>query len=140
MELLIGSHVREHGTRVGRLAGFELDPATRSVSQIIFSASGTLGPEALMRPLMAVSHVHNGGEIELRTDIDEHTAHAPGEVVLLGPATRLRTAGHDVGHLTGIDVNPADQHIVSMLGRAHWWTRPVAVDAAAVDLSTLVRS
>ena len=134
MELTIGSHVREHGSRIGRLAGFEIDPATRRLSQIIFSANGTLGPEALMRPLVAVSHVHDGGEIELRTDVDAGASREPQEVVLLGPATRVRQKGHDLGHLTGVEVNPADQQLVSIFGRAHWWSRPVAVDAASLDL------
>jgi hypothetical protein len=136
MELLIGSHVREHGNRVGRLAGFEIDPATRRVNQIIFSTSGTLGSDALMRPLAAVSHVHDGGDIELRTDVANADARRDGSAVLLGGTTRVKRAGHDLGHLKGVDVNPADQQVLTVFGKPHWWSGRVTVEAAGVDWST----
>ena len=135
MELLLGSHVREHGSRVGKLAGFELDPSTRRISHIIFSVDGTLEHDPLMRPILAVSHVHDGGEIELRADIEDAHHDAP-DVVLLGAATRLKQDDHLVGHLVGVDVNPADQRLMTILGKTHWWSKQLVVDAKAVDCST----
>jgi len=136
MELLLGSHVREHGNRVGRLAGFELEPATRRIRRIIFSERGDLGPQAMTRPLVAVSHVHDSGEIELRTDIDTGVLPAVPDVVLVTRATRLKRAAEDQGHLTGIEVNPADRQIVSVFGRQHWWSKRVMFSATELDCST----
>jgi hypothetical protein len=136
MELVLGSHVREHGNRVGRLAGFELEPATRRIRRIIFSANGDFGPEAKTRPLIAVSHVHDGGEIELRIDSDTGVAPDVPDVVVLGRATRLKRAGRDQGRLTGIEVNPADRQIVAVFGRQHWFSKRVVFDVAYLDWST----
>jgi hypothetical protein len=136
MELLLGSHVREHGSRVGRLAGFELEPATRRIRRIIFSANGDFSSEAKTRPLLAVSHVHDGGEIELRIDVEGSVDPGDPDVVLLGRATRLKRAGHDQGRLTGIEVNPADRQLVSVFGRPHWWSKRVIFGEADLDCST----
>jgi len=46
MELLLGSHVREQGHPVGRLAGFELEPETLRIRRIIVSGDGDLGNAA----------------------------------------------------------------------------------------------
>jgi len=61
MKLLLGSHVRDHGRRVGQLAGFELEPADRRIRRIIFSPDGELGPQAMTRPLAQVSLLHDEG-------------------------------------------------------------------------------
>lgn len=134
MELMIGSHVREHGNRVGRLAGFELEPATSQVRRIIFSPSGELGPQALTRPVAAVNLVHQDGEIELRPDVDGAPM-AATDVVLLSSATRLRRRDQTVGRLAGLDVNVAEHSVVAVLGRAHWWSRRLTIPAAEADMS-----
>ena len=135
MELMIGSHVREHGNRVGRLAGFELEPANLNVRRIIFSPNGELGPQALTRPLTAVSLVHQDGEVELRPEVDTPPMPSVSDVALLSGATRLRRGEHTVGRLVGLDVNVADRSVVSLLGRAHWWSRRMTIPAADADVS-----
>ena len=135
MELLLGSHVREHGNRVGHLAGFEVEPAAGRIRRIIFSANGDLGPQAMTRPLAAVSHVHEGGEIELRTDIDTTVLPAVADVVLFGRATRRKRDGRDQGRLIGAEVNPVDRQLVSVFGRQHWWSKRVTLSAAGLDCS-----
>ena len=134
MELALGSHVREHGNRVGRLAGFELDPATRRIAHIIFSEDGTLGRESVIRPLAAIAHVHDDGEIELRTDV-ETGAQLPPEAVPLGRATRVKREGRDLGRLGGVEINPADRVLAAVFVRAHWWSRRTALDVSAADYS-----
>ncbi|SRR6266508_1494761 len=136
MELWLGSHVREHGTRVGRLAGFELEPADRRIRRIIFSPDGELGPQAVTRPLVAIAHVHDNGEVELRADVDVAPMPVVSDVVLLSRATRIRRNGREAGRVVGIDVNPADRGLRSVLGRAHWWSRRLSIAADAVDCST----
>ena len=136
MELLLGSHVREHGNRIGRLAGFELEPATHRVMHIIFSEGGDLGSQAMMRPIAAISHVHDGGEIELRADVDDEALATASGMVLLSGSTHVKQADHDYGHLTGIEVNPADQLLMSLFGRSHWWSRKATLEATRFDCST----
>ena len=53
MQLVLGSHVRDGGRRVGRLAGFELEPADLRIRRIIFSADGELGPQVRSQPVEA---------------------------------------------------------------------------------------
>jgi len=96
MELLIGSHVRERGHRVGRLAGFELEPDGLRIRRIIFSPDGELGPQAVTRPLSAVGRVHDGHDIDLH-DPDTTPLPAVKDVILLSKATRLRRSGHALG-------------------------------------------
>ncbi len=134
MELLIGSHVRENGLRVGRLAGFELEPADLRIRRIIFSPDGDLGPQATMRPLPAIGRVHDDGEIELH-DVQIEPMRAVRDVALLARATRLRHGGRDNGRLVGLDVNPSNGVVVSVFGRLHWWSRRFSVPAASTDMS-----
>jgi hypothetical protein len=136
MELLLGSHVREHGTRVGRMAGFELEPANLRVRRIIFSPDGELGPQAVTRPLAAVTRVRDNGEVELGSNVDVTPLPAVPDVVLLSHRTRLRRGDREVGRLTGIVVNAADRAVVSVFGRQHWWSRRFAFKAASLDCST----
>src|SRR6187397_152440 len=135
MELLLGSHVREHGNRIGRLAGFELDPSTRRLNQIIFSETGALGSDAMMRPIVTIGHVHENGEVELRSDVAATGSIRDG-LVVLGSKTRLKQGSRDLGHLTGVEVNAADNELVSLFARDHWWSRKKALDAIGLDCST----
>ena len=61
----IGLH-GDTGRRVGRLAGFELEPVDLRIRRIIFSPDGELGPQAMTRPLAAVTSVHDDGEVDLQ--------------------------------------------------------------------------
>jgi hypothetical protein len=162
MELLIGSHVREHGKRVGRLAGFELEPATRRIRRIIFSPNGELGPQAGTRPLSAISPVSSGSggaDIDLRTGadtiakprgsagidaidaidavgvIDAIDGREATDVVLLSRATRLKQDGREIGRLIGLDVSLTGRQLASVFGRAHWWSKRASFAAADLDCS-----
>ena len=135
MELLIGSHVREHDRRVGHLAGFELEPADRRIRRIIFSPDGDLGPQTTMRPLAAIGRVHEDGEIDLR-EVQIEPMHAVRDVALLARATRLRQAGRDHGRLVGLDIDPSNGIVLKVFGRLHWWSRRFAVVAESADMKT----
>src|SRR5262249_39664499 len=124
----------EHGRRTGRLAGFELEPGERRIRRIIFSPDGELGPQAMTRPLSAVATARKG-EIELSSA--DLAALPPGrDVVLLSRATRFVAGKQDRGRLAGVDVDPANGHLVSAFGRAHWWSRRETVSGADVDCGT----
>jgi hypothetical protein len=134
MELLFGSHVREQGHRVGRLAGFELEPDQRRIRRIIFSADGELGPQAHTRPLSVVSSALDGGDIALAST-ESVPMPAVRDVVLLGRATRVYR-GRDASRLAGVDVNPSDGVVTAVIGRSHWWSRRFSLPAHAIDWST----
>jgi hypothetical protein len=136
MELLIGSHVREHGNRVGRLVGFELEPAGLRIRRIIFSPAGELGPQAVMRPIAHISLVHEDGELELRPNSDMAPFPAIPDVVLLSSAVRVKRAGRELGRFVGVDVNLADRAVTTVFGRHHWWSRRFALPAAGLNCST----
>jgi hypothetical protein len=134
MELLLGSHVREHGNRVGQLAGFELEPAGFRLDRIVFSPDGTLGASAMRRPPDAISHVHDDGAIELRPYGD---ASPPSdEARLLSASTRLREGSRRIGHLLGLDLDAAGFTIESVFVKPHWWSRRTSIAATRLDLSS----
>jgi hypothetical protein len=134
MELMLGSHVREQGSRMGRLAGFEIEPATRSIRRIIISPDGDLGPHAVTRPLSAISVVHDG-EIDLKSHADTTPLPAVPDVILLSRATRLHNNGHDTGRLAGLEAEAATRTIVAVFGRPHWWSRRFTLPAKGLDFS-----
>jgi hypothetical protein len=136
MELVLGSHVREAGRRVGRLAGFELEPIDRRIRRIIFSPDGELGPQAMTRPLAAVTSVHDDGEVDLRSDVELAPMPAVRDIVLLSRATRIRRGGRELGRLSGVAVDPALRTLMSVFGRPHWWSRRFALAASDLDCST----
>jgi hypothetical protein len=136
MELLLGSHVREHGHRVGRLAGFELEPAGLRIRRIIFSPDGELGPQAMTRPIANIDLTHDDGEVELKPNADTTPLPAAPDVVLLSHAVRLRRAGREVGRFVGIDLNPTDRSLNAVFGRPHWWSRRLSLPANGLDCST----
>jgi hypothetical protein len=135
MELLLGSHVREHGNRVGRLAGFELEPATLHIRRILYSPDGELGPTVEARPLAAVALVHDDGEIELRPYSDETAMPAVKDIAQLTRATRVRRAGRDGGRLAGVEAEPADRSLRAVFVRPHWWSRRFDLPAPGLDFS-----
>src|SRR4029450_6836388 len=117
MELLLGSHVREAGRRVGRLAGFELEPADRRIRRIIFSPDGELGPQAMTRSLAAISSVHEDGEVDLHAEPRLPPLPAVRAVILRSRAPRITRGGRQLGRFCGIAVEPADRTLVSVFGR-----------------------
>ena len=136
MELVLGSRVREAGRRVGQLAGFELEPVDRRIRRIIFSPDGELGPQAMTRPLAAITSVHDDGEVELRSDVDNPPMPAVADIILLSRATRIRRGGRQLGRLSGVAVDPGERKLVSVFGRPHWWSRRFTLAASDLDCST----
>jgi len=128
--------VREAGRRVGRLAGFELEPVDLRIRRIIFSPDGELGPQAMTRPLAAVTSVHDDGEVDLHADVEIAPMPAVRDIILLSRATRIRRANRQVGRLSGVDVNPDDRKVMSVFGRPHWWSRRFTLPASDLDCST----
>ena len=135
MELQIGSHVRENGHRIGRLAGFELEPGTPRIRRIIFSMDGELGPKAMTRPLRAVTPTHAGGDIELRTDGVAEPMPIVRDVILLSHHTVLVRPGRAPERLVALDVNQTDRSVLSVIARRVWWSRRVALAARPLDFS-----
>jgi hypothetical protein len=136
MELLLGSHVREHGHRIGRLAGFEVEPDGLRVRRLIISPDGELGSHALTRPLTAVSGVRDGHEIELQSPAAVAAPTQAENVILISKATRLSRAGHALGRCVGTAVDPSDHRVLSVFGRHHWWSRRFRLEGPALDCST----
>ena len=135
MELLLGSHVREQGHPVGRLAGFELEPETLRIRRIIFSGDGDLGPHAHTRSLDAIAGVSDSGDIAL-APVQSAPLPAVHDVVLLSRATRVYRWVRDASRLAGIDVSLKDRAVAAALGRAHWWSRRFSLPAKTIDWST----
>jgi len=132
MELIFGTHVREHGHRAGRLAGLELDASTHRVRKVIFSGDGELGNHAMARPFSSVGAVSDDIEIRPYTPSEDVP---PEGAVLLTHATRIVRAGHAIGRLIGIDVVSGPGELQAVIGRKAWWTRRFRVDAPSLDLS-----
>ncbi len=135
MELLFGTRVSEHGYRIGRLAGFEVERDTCQVRQIFFSADGDLGSHAQARPLAAVPVDHFAGDLALRAvPTPAHVTTA--EPVFLSQGTRLVRSRRQIGRLSGVDVSPDTGALAAVFGRQHWWTRQFRLDRAGLDFST----
>ena len=135
MELLFGIYVREHGYRIGRLAGVEVERGTQQVRRIFLSADGDMGSHAQTRPLAAVPSDHFAGDIVLRafpTSADPTTV----EPLLLSRTTRLVRGSHQIGKLAGVEVSPDSGALTGVFGRQHWWTRRFRLDGVGLDFST----
>jgi hypothetical protein len=133
MDLTLGSHVREHGHRAGRLVGFELEPASARITRIIFSRDGNLGPQAVTRPLSAVEITTAG--INVHSDAVSAPPAVESEVVLLSRSTRITRGGSDRGRLVGIAVDPDTHRMLSISGRQHWFTGKFTVQTRDLDCS-----
>ena len=136
MELLLGSRVNEGGRRVGRLAGFELEPADLRVRRIIVSPDGELGPQVRSQPIATIALVHEDGELDLQPNAVLDPMPVVRDVILLSRATRLKRGSRLIGRLSGIAVNQASRRLVSVFGRPHVWSRRVTFAAADLDCST----
>jgi hypothetical protein len=132
MELLFGTHVREYGQHVGRLAGFELDPATRQVRTIIFSSDGELGNHAMMRPFASV--LAEAGEIDIRPYTAADVVGDRGGV-LLGHVARIRRGDREVGRVDGVEAAIGSGDLEALIGRRNWWSRRFRVEGRDLDLS-----
>ena len=130
MELVLGTDVREHGHRAGRLAGFEVECASRRIRKVILSGDGELGNHAVTRPFSGVQI--ESGTIEIRPFAPSDSA--TDGAVLLSHATRIIRSGREVGRLSGVQVAP-DGALQAVIGRKNWWTRRFTLDAASIDLS-----
>ena len=132
MELQLGTHVREYGQQVGRLAGFELDPTTHRVRKIIFSSDGELGNHVMMRPFASV--LAEPGEIDIRpyTPADDEAAR---EGVVVGHLARIKRGDREVGRVTGIDVTIGTGEVEAVIGRKNWLARRFRIDGREIDLS-----
>lgn len=135
MELLFGTHVSEHGYRIGRLAGFEVERDTCQVRQIFFSADGDLGSHAQACPLAAVPVDHFAGDIVLRA-VPTPAQVTTAEPALLSHGTRLVRSSRQIGRLSGVEVSPDTGALTAVFGRQHWWTRQFRLDRAGLDFST----
>jgi hypothetical protein len=135
MELSLGSHVLEHGNRVGRLAGFELEPAERRIRRIIFSSDGELGPHAMTRPVTAIAGLR-GSAIELAGQTPGQALPAVPDVVLLSRATRVVDGANQQARLAAVSVDRETRALLSVSGRRHWWTGRTTVPAGELDCST----
>jgi hypothetical protein len=133
MDLAFGTNVREHFYSIGRLSGLETDRLTHTVRSILVSPHGTLD-DAEKRPLASVPSDHFDGDIELRGFADAGAA-APDGAVTLTDATRLMQKGHEIGHLAGVEIDPATGQITAVVGRQHWWRPRLRLKAAALDFS-----
>jgi hypothetical protein len=136
MKLVLGSHVREHGRNVGRLAGFELEPADLRIRRIIFSPDGHLGPQAQTRPLSSIASVAGNGAIELRASLDDTPLPAVRDVALLSGSTRIAAAGGRPGRVCAVELNPEDRSVTAIVGRQHWWSRRSALARDQIDASS----
>jgi sporulation protein YlmC with PRC-barrel domain len=132
VELLFGTHVREYGQQIGRLAGFELDPTTRQVRKIIVSSDGELGNHVMMRPFASV--LAEPGEIDIRpyTPVDEG---ADRGGVVVGPVARIKRGDREVGRVTVIDVAIGTGDVEAVIGRKNWLSRRFRVEGRDFDLS-----
>ena len=132
MELLFGTNVREYGQLVGRLAGFELDPATHRVLSIFISSDAELGNHVVMRPFASV--LPEPGEIDIRpyTQTEDRVQR---EGLVLGHAARIVRSGREVGRLAGADIAVGTGDLEGVIGRRSWWTRRFTIPAKGIDLS-----
>ena len=138
MDLAFGTNVREHGYRIGRLAGIKADRRTRAVRHIIISADGTVGSHAERRPLVAVPADHFDGDIALRAFPAAEETFAPYEVLMLTDVTRVMRGGLQIGRLSGVELSPETGEIVAIVSRQHWWTRRFHLEAPGLDFSVPV--
>jgi hypothetical protein len=131
---LFGTYVSEHGYRIGRLTGVEMERDTCQVRQIFFTADGDLGSHAQARPLAVVLADHFAGDIVLRAFATP--AEATAEPLSLSQAMRVVRGSRQIGRLSGVEVSPDHGALTAIFGRQHWWTRRFRLDVAGLDFST----
>lgn len=136
MDLMFGAAVFEHGKKIGRLAGVEIDPTERRVLKIIFSADGHLGPRASTRPIEAVAV--EGDRVAL---IGEPRPSPPMpfrlEPVLWGPGTHIVRGRDEIARLSGVRLEPGSGRLLLVFGRRSFWSRRVEMALEDADLSVI---
>ena len=133
MDLLFGTDVREYGQHLGCLAGFELDPLTHRVRTVLITSDGELSDGAATRPFGGVLIEPEFLEIRPYTPAGDRPDHA---AIVLGRATRIIRAGHEVGRVSGIDVALGTGDLEGVIGRKSWWTRRFHLQHPELDIST----
>ncbi len=132
MTLRFGAPVVEHGRRVGRLAGLEVDPAARRVTMIVFSPDGRLGAHARARPADRVGP--SGRSLVVRAGPAPAPPPRTVEPQLWSRATRLTRHGRPVGRLRAVTVDPATGAVQRVVGR-RLWLLSVSLPGSALDFS-----
>ena len=135
MELAFGTDVREHFYSIGRLAGLEADQQTHAIRNILVTPGKTLDDQAEKRSLAMIPGDHFSGDIDLRPIPDVPGHDAPGPVVTLTDATRLMREGREIGHLVGVEIDPATGGILTLVGQHHWWAPRLHIKASGLDFS-----
>lgn len=136
MDLMFGATVFEHGQKAGRLAGVEIDPASRRALKIIFSANGRLGPGASTRPLATVAV-----EGDRVTIVGDPPPSPPMpfrlEPLLWSPGTHVVRDSQEIARLAGVRVEQGSAKLEAAFGRRSLWSKRLELPLDDVDLSVL---
>jgi hypothetical protein len=134
MNLSIGTHVSEHGYRIGQLSGVEVDRESHVVRHILVRGTNASAPPE-RRAFTAVPKDHFTGDIALLP----HPAETVGgaEPLPLTGTTRVLKGGRLLGRLSSLELNPATGAIVAITGRQHWWNRAFHARGDELDFSPL---
>ena len=136
MDLMFGATVFEHGHKAGRLAGVEIDPASRRALKIIFSTNGHLGPGACTRPIEPVAV-----EGDRVTIVGEPPPSPPLpfrlEPLLWSPGTHVVRGREEIARLVGVRVEQGSGKLAAAFGRRSLWSRRFELPLDDVDLSAL---
>ena len=136
MDLMFGATVFEHGRKAGRLAGVEIDPASRRALKIIFSTNGHLGPGACTRPIEPVAV-----EGDRVTIVGDPPPSPPMpfrlEPLLWSPGTHVVRGHEEIARLTGVRVEPGSGKLALAFGRRSLWSRRLELPLDDTDLSMI---
>jgi len=136
MELLFGNTVFEHGRRLGRLAGIEIDPTARRALKIVASRDGRLGPHAVTRPIEVVRA--EGGRVLIA---QEPTPSPPMpfrlEPALWSHGTHVVRGHVEIGRPVGVRLEEGSGRLQAILVRKGRWGRTQELSIEGIDLSVL---
>jgi len=136
MDLIFGATVFERGQKAGRLAGVEIDPASRRALKIIFSANGHLGPGASTRPVEAVAV-----EGDRVTIVGDPPPSPPMpftlEPLLWSPGTHVVRGREEIARLAGVRVEEGSGKLERAFGRRSLWSKRLELPLDDMDLSVL---
>jgi len=134
MDLMFGATVFERGHKAGRLAGVEIDPASRRALKIIFSANGQLGPGASTRPIAAVAV--EGDRVTIVGDpVPSPPMPFSLEPLLWSPGTHVVRDREEIARLTGVGVEHGSGKLSLAFGRLSLWGKRLELPLDDVDLS-----
>ena len=135
MNLSIGTHVSEHGYRIGQLSGVEVDRVSHVVQHILVRGTDESAPSE-RRAFAAVPKDHFTGDIALLTHPSESSGGAADPLTLTS-TTRVVQGERVLGWLSGLEINPASGTIVAITARQHWWNRSFHARGSELDFSPL---